>query len=444
MNQLQPSGGKALIPFLVFVLSFLGAGIALGDFYAFPSPIAVILGIIVAFVILKGSVKAKVDALIQGCGDSRIMTMCLIYLLAGAFATVSKAMGGVDATVNLGLALVPIKFLALGIFLLASFLSTATGTSVGCIVALGPIVVGLAEQSQTSMPLMLGSLLGGAMFGDNLSFISDTTIAATQSQDCSMRDKFKVNILIAGPAALLTALLLLLAAQYAGAPSNLLPAAPAISFWPIVPYLVVIILAIAGLNVFVVLTIVTLLAGLIGFATGSLPPLLFAQKVYEGFTSMIEIFLLSMLTGGLAEMVRAAGGIDYLVSKISKAIGGHKSAQLGMGALVSGTNSAIANNTVSIVVTGPVVKEISRTYGVDKRKTAALTDIFSCVIQGLLPYGAQVLIIIGFTKNTVSFAAVLSYAWYLYLLLGFTLLAIFTPFVDKYLARQPAAEPSAS
>ncbi|GEO03617.1 sodium:proton antiporter [Adhaeribacter aerolatus] len=440
MNQLQKSGGVALLPFLVFVLTFLGAGIGLADFYAFPSPVAVVLGIIVAFLILKGSITAKVDALIRGCGDSRIMTMCLIYLLAGAFATVSKAMGGVDATVNLGLALVPVKFLALGIFLLAGFLSTASGTSVGSIVALGPIAVGLAEQSQTSMPLMLGALLGGAMFGDNLSFISDTTIAATQSQECSMKDKFKVNILIAGPAALLNIFLLFLAGQYAVAPEGLLPEAAAFSFWPIVPYLLVIVLAVTGVNVFVVLSIGTLLAGLIGFIDGSLQPLLFAQKVYEGFTGMTEIFLLSMLTGGLAEMVRAAGGIDYLVSGISKAIGSHKTAQVGIGALVSGTNAAIANNTVSIVVTGPVVKEISRNYAVDKRKTAALMDIFSCVIQGLLPYGAQVLIIIGFTKNSVSFTQLLAHAWYLYLLFGFTLLAIFTPIVDKYLARLPAAE----
>ena len=437
MNQIDRSGGSALIPFLIFVLTFLGAGILLNDFYSFPSPVAVGVGIVSAFFILKGTTQAKVEALIRGCGDSKIITMCVIYLLAGAFAAVSKAVGGVDATVNLGLSLVPVQYLALGVFLLAVFLSTATGTSVGCIVALGPIVVGLAEQSGSSMPLMLGSLLGGAMFGDNLSFISDTTIAATQSQECSMKDKFRVNLLIAGPAALITILLLLVAGHEPVAGASVAALPDSFSFWQLVPYLLVLVLAVVGVDVFVVLTIGTVASGVVGLSQGSLELLGFSQQVYEGFTSMTEIFLLSMLTGGLAEMVREAGGIQYLLEKVSGSISGKRSAQLGISALVSGTNAAIANNTVSIVVTGPVARDISRTYGVDKRKSAAVLDIYSCIVQGLLPYGAQMLIMLSYTNGSVSFVDVWAHAWYLYLLLFFSLLSIFTPFVDKYISRKP-------
>ena len=426
-----------MLPFLVFVFVFLGAGIGLNDFYAMPSPVAVLLGIISAFFILKGSINAKVNAFIRGCGDSKIITMCIIYLLAGAFAVVTKAVGGVDATVNLGLSVIPVQYLALGMFLLASFLSTATGTSVGAIVALGPIAVGLADQSGTSLPLMLGSLLGGSMFGDNLSFISDTTIAATQTQDCNMKDKFRVNILIAGPAALLTVLFLLFAGQEPSVAATV-PALADYSFWQIAPYLLVLGLSVVGVDVFVVLVVGTLASGLVGLLSGSLDLLSFSKNAYEGFTSMTEIFLLSMLTGGLAEMVREAGGIQFLLNKVNSLIRGYRSAQAGIGLLVSGINSAIANNTVSIVVAGPVAKEISQRYDVDKRKTAALIDIFACIVQGLLPYGAQMLIIISFTGGRVSFTDVLPYAWYLYLLLGFTLLAIVTPFVDKYLFKNEA------
>ncbi len=440
MDQIQRTGGVALVPFLVFVATFLGSGIVLDDFYALPSPVAVVCGIVAAFILLKGSINAKVDALIRGCGDSQIMTMCLIYLLAGAFAVVAKAAGGVDATVNLGLSAIPVQYLALGIFVLASFLSTATGTSVGAVVALGPIAVGLAEQSGTSLPLMLGALLGGAMFGDNLSFISDTTIAATQTQGCSMKDKFKVNILIAGPAALLTIGLLLFAGFTNGVAPDVLPAVQEISFWKIVPYLLVLFLAIYGVNVFVVLMLGIVASGAVGLAGGELDLLLFSKKIYEGFTGMTEIFLLSMLTGGLAEMVRQAGGIQFLLDKANNLIRSYRSSQVGIGLLVSGVNSAIANNTVSIVVTGPVAKDISQRYSIDNRKTAALIDIFACIVQGLLPYGAQMLILVSFTGGKVSFLDILPYAWYIYLLLLFALLAIYTPFVDRLLADKQSSE----
>lgn len=442
MDQIKNTGGSALVPFFVFVFTFLGAGILLNDFYALPSPVAVTCGIVAAFILLKGSINAKVEAFIRGCGDSQIITMCVIYLLAGAFAMVAKAIGGVEATVNLGLAYIPVQYLAVGVFLLAAFLSTATGTSVGCIVALGPIVVGLADQSGSSLPLLLGALLGGAMFGDNLSFISDTTIAATQTQECSMKDKFRVNIFIAGPAAIVTIGLLLLIGLQNTPTQDILPATQEINFLKIVPYLLVLGLAMYGINVFVVLVLGILASGAVGMIDGTLDLLLFSKNIYEGFTGMTEIFLLSMLTGGLAEMVKRAGGIQFLLNKANSLIRGYKSSQVGVGALVAGVNSAIANNTVSIVVAGPVAKEISQKYQIDNRKTAALIDISACFVQGLLPYGAQMLIMLSYTGGAVAFTEVLPYAWYLYLLLAFTMVGIFTPLVDRFLSPQTIAVPA--
>mgnify|MGYP003577248163 CR=1 FL=1 len=278
------------------------------------------------------------------------------------------------------------------------------------------------------------------MFGDNPSFISDTTIAATQTQECNMKDKFRVNLFIAGPAALLTILLLFMAGQPSAVAVGMPDNWGDFSLWQIAPYLLVILLAVLGVHVFVVLSIGTLASGAVGLLSGSLEMLAFSKHVYEGFTSMIEIFLLSMLTGGLAELVREAGGIQFLLQKVSGAIKGYRSAQFGIGALVGGINAAIANNTVSIVVTGPLAKEISQNYQVDKRKSAALLDIFSCIVQGLLPYGAQVLILLSFTDGAATFVDLWAHAWYLHLLLLFSLLAIITPFVDRYISRQPAAK----
>lgn len=433
MKTTYTSKGFTLLPFFVFVFTFLGAGLLLDDFYALPAPVAVLLGVVVALLLLQGPISAKIETFVRGCGEEKIITMCLIYLLAGAFATVMKAMGGVDATVSLGLSLVPGNYLALGVFLLAAFLSTATGTSVGSIVAMAPIAVGLAQQSGSPLPLLLGALLGGAMFGDNLSFISDTTIAATQTQECKMRDKFRVNLLIAGPAALLTVIFLLIAGQHTTPAEAVLSPAQAFSFWQIAPYLLVIGLAVAGVNVFSVLILGSLAAGAVGLLEGHFGLLTFSQKIYEGFTGMTEIFLLSMLTGGLAAMVSAAGGLQWVLEKVSKGIKSYRSAQLGTGAFVSFTNMAIANNTVSIVITGTLARQIAGEYGIDRRKTAALIDIASCITQGLLPYGAQMLILLSFAGSSYSFLDILPYAWYIYLLLFFSLLAIFTPYVDRFL-----------
>ena len=424
----------ALIPLFVFIFTFLGAGIILNDFYAFPSPVAVLVGIIAAFLLFKSSTEDKVATLIAGCGESKIMTMCLIYLLAGAFAVVSKAMGGVDAVVNLGINTIDVAYFPLGIFLIASFLSTATGTSVGAIVAIGPIAVALADKSGASLPLISGALLGGSMLGDNLSMISDTTIAATQSLGCDLKDKFKINLFIAFPAAVFTILVFF----YLGLNSDIVTVAIAknnFSWIAIVPYILVIVLAVVGVNVFSTLLIGTLLAGIIGYFSGSFTLMEFTQKIYEGFTSMTDIFLLSMLTGGLAAMVDKAGGITYLLVQIKKRIKSKKSAQAGIGAIVGFANLAIANNTVSIVITGPIAKEINDEYNLNPKKTAAILDIFSCVIQGVLPYGAQILLILSYANGKLNFFDLISNAWYHLFLLVFTLVAIYSSFWDKWTKR---------
>ena len=424
----------ALIPLFVFIFTFLGAGIILNDFYAFPSPVAVLVGIIAAFLLFKSSTEEKVETLIAGCGESKIMTMCLIYLLAGAFAVVSKAMGGVDAVVNLGINTIDVAYFPLGIFLIASFLSTATGTSVGAIVAIGPIAVALADKSGASLPLISGALLGGSMLGDNLSMISDTTIAATQSLGCDLKDKFKINLFIAFPAAVFTILVFF----YLGLNSDIVTVAIAknnFSWIAIVPYILVIVLAVVGVNVFSTLLIGTLLAGIIGYFSGSFTLMEFTQKIYEGFTSMTDIFLLSMLTGGLAAMVDKAGGITYLLVQIKKRIKSKKSAQAGIGAIVGFANLAIANNTVSIVITGPIAKEINDEYNLNPKKTAAILDIFSCVIQGVLPYGAQILLILSYANGKLNFFDLISNAWYHLFLLVFTLVAIYSSLWDKWTKR---------
>ena len=424
----------ALIPLFIFIATFLGVGIWLDDFYAFPSPIAVLIGIIAAFVLFKSSTEEKVNTLIAGCGESKIMTMCLIYLLAGAFAVVSKATGGVDAVVSLGINNIDVAYFPLGIFLIAAFLSTATGTSVGAIVAIGPIAVSLADKSGASLPLISGALLGGSMLGDNLSMISDTTIAATQSLGCKLKDKFKINLFIAFPAAIITILLFF----YLGLNSEIVAVTiPKTDFnWiTIIPYILVIVLAVSGVNVFSTLIIGTLLAGFIGYFGGNFTVMVFVQKIYEGFTSMTEIFLLSMLSGGLAAMVDKAGGIDYVLYQVKKRIKTKKSAQTGIGALVGLTNLAIANNTVSIVITGSIAKEINDEYNLSAKKTATILDIFSCVVQGVLPYGAQVLLILSFADGKLNFIELISNAWYHLFLLIFTLVAIYANFWDKWVSR---------
>lgn len=413
----------SLLPFLVFVISFLGAGIYLGDFYALPSPIAMTLGILTAFLIIKLPFKTKMDEFLKGLGDKNVLTMCIIYLLAGAFSTVSKASGSVDAIVNLGLQYIPTNYIAVGIFLLASFLSLASGTSVGCIVALGPIAVELATKSGVDINLIGAVLLTGAMFGDNLSVISDTTIAASQSLGSKMSDKFRTNLWIALPAFFITIALLLLNNSTPSIDPNL--AQHNSRFYLLIPYILVIGLAFLGMDVFLVLIIGVLVSGIIGLSNNSMDLLGFAKSSYDGFTSMTEIFLLSLLTGGLAGIIEYAGGIRYLLNKILKNIKSKFSAMLGMGVLVSLVDACIANNTIAILITGKVAKPVSDHYDIEPRKMASVLDIFACVIQGVIPYGAQILILMSFGKGKIEYLQLLSHSYYIWLLLICVLVFIF-------------------
>ena len=425
---------KGLIPFLVFILLYLGTGIFLNiqgvelAFYQLPGPVAAFAGIVVAFIIFRGTITEKFNTFLEGCGHPDIITMCIIYLLAGAFAIVSKAMGGVDSTVNLGITYIPPHYIAVGLFIIGAFISTATGTSVGAIVALGPIAVGLGEKSGVPMPLILAAVMGGAMFGDNLSVISDTTIAATKTQGVEMKDKFRINSYIALPAAILTIILLFIFAR-----PDVVPEAVSHEYnlLKVLPYVFVLVMALVGVNVFVVLTSGILLSGIIGFIYGDFTLLSYGKEIYNGFTNMTEIFVLSLLTGGMAQMVTREGGIDWVINTVQKFIVGKKSAKLGIGLLVSLADIAVANNTVAIIITGGISKKISENNKVDLRESAAFLDIFSCVFQGMIPYGAQMLILLGFAAGKVSPTQLIPLLWYQLLLAIFTIIYIFVPQISS-------------
>ncbi|MDU3688622.1 MAG: Na+/H+ antiporter NhaC family protein [Anaerococcus hydrogenalis] len=438
MKKEDKISAKALIPFLVFIIIYLSTGIILHlrgvemAFYQLPAPIAAFVGIISAFLLFGGSIDDKFENLIEGCGDSNIIIMCLIYLLAGAFSALASKSGGVDSVVGLGLSFIPAKFLTAGVFLIACFISIATGTSVGTITALGPIAVGLSESGGINLSLMLGALVGGSMFGDNLSIISDTTIASTRTQNCEMKDKFRMNIKIALPAGIITLILLLIF----GAPETR-PAQKDLSYEiiKIIPYIFVLISALMGLNVFLVLTGGILFSGFILLLDNGFDLLALSQTMWEGFTGMFEIFLLSMLIGGLSNMVSKEGGINWIIEKIKKIARGEKSGEFGIAMLVSLLDIAVANNTVAIIISGPIAKKMCNEYKIDPRRSASLLDAFSCVFQGIVPYAAQVLIAASFSKGKVAPFQIIPYFWYQFILGIVAIISIYIPFAkakDKW------------
>lgn len=431
----------ALIPFLMFIVIYLSAGLYMQAhgvamaFYQFPAVVAMTIAVVFGFVLNRSkSINENFAIFAKGAGSEGIITMLMIYLLAGGFAAVAKAMGGVDATVNLGLSFIPAQFLVAGVFVISAFLGLATGSSMGTVGAIIPIALGVAEKAVLPLPLVLASCVGGAMFGDNLSMISDTTIAATQTQNCELKDKFKVNFLIAVPASVVTIILLVIF----GRPDHIIPIETlSFSFVKVIPYLLVLILALLGLNVFAVLSIGLLSAGIIGICAGGLTLFSFAQAVWAGFTSMSEVFLLSMLGGGLAALTTYYGGFKWLLDKISHLVRGPKTAQLGVAALVSAADIATANNTVAIIITGDIAKKISTEYKIDPRKTASLLDIFSCVFQGMIPYGAQLLATCSLASDKVSPLAMLPHMWYTHCLAIIAIVAVFIPFADGTIRRDP-------
>ena len=434
----KKQNGWSLLPFLVFVLVYLGAGIYLQNqgvemaFYQFPSVTAMFIAVLLAFIMTKGSINERFKIFAKGAANEEVLTMLMIYLLAGAFSSVASAMGGLDSTINLGLSFIPVNFLAAGLFVISAFMGTATGSSMGTISAIVPIAVGVADRSGISVVLMLGACISGAMFGDNLSIISDTTIAATRSQRVDMKDKFRVNIKIALPAAIITFILLLIFGR-----PDVVPELERLDFQliKVLPYLLVLILAVCGMNVFLVLTIGIFASGLIGLATGSIDIFTLSQSIYSGFTGMNEVFFLTLFCSGMSALITYNGGIAWLISTLKKTIKGNKSAQLGIISLVSLADCATANNTVAIVISGSMAKDISQEFKVDPRKTASLLDIFSCVVQGMIPYGAQLLVAASLANVYGIMIApidIIPNIWYCMILAVFGIVSIFVPLKEDW------------
>lgn len=415
---MQKSNPIALLPLGLFLALFIGSGIyyqSIGTdfaFYQISAPVAILPALVLSLLLANGTLNERLDQFIRGIGDSTIITMVLVFLLAGAFASVVKAIGGVDATVNLGLSIIPDWLLLPGIFVIAAFIATSMGTSMGTIAAIAPVAVGITEASDLPLLLTVGAVVGGAMFGDNLSIISDTTIAATRTQGCEMRDKFKLNLMIALPAAIVTIVVLALQSKAGSV------AAAEYEFIKVIPYLAVLVLAVAGLNVMLVLLVGIVLAA--GVGCMSVPDYSVAQlskQIYDGYTGMQEIMILSMLIGGLGALIKQQGGLDFIakcIAGLTRDNSGRRAGELGIAASVATTNLCTANNTVAIVITGSLAKDIATRYGVSPKRAASLMDIFSCVVQGMIPWGAQILLASSIAKvSPLELVTSVQYCWFL-------------------------------
>lgn len=415
----KKANGIALLPLIVFVAIFLWSGIQYGSFYEFPAPIAVLIGIVTAFLIFhRNGINENVSGFIKGCGNPSILMMCLIALFSGAFSLVTKNIGATDTFVEITKNYLSLQYLYAGVFVIASFLSFASGTSVGAVVSLAPIAAGFVSLPNVNVELIAGSLLGGAMFGDNLSFISDTTIAATQSQGCEMKDKFRMNGKIALPASILTILtLIIIGVSIHPSGHSLSEGSSPIQWINLLPYITVIVLAIAGLNVYVTFLIGTLISGILGFWYGTFDLLGYCKTIFDGFASMNDIFLVFLFTGGLAYLIEREGGISFLTQKIGKFINTKGRALAGIGTLVALIDAAVANNTVAIVISAPVAKKISEEYKISPIQAASILDISSCIVQGIIPYGAQVLLLIKLLGTDVNYSSMIAQSFYIWLLL---------------------------
>ena len=382
----------ALSPLIVFITLYVVTSIVAGDFYKVPVTVAFMASSIYAIATCGGFPLAKrINLFSRGASSDNLMLMLWIYVLAGAFAASAKEMGSVDATVNCALRFLPSNMLLPGLFIAACFISLSIGTSVGTIVALVPIAATMAHTIGADIPLLTAIIVGGAYFGDNLSFISDTTVVATQTQSCKMSDKFKVNAFIVVPAAIA----ILLVYFYMGYGLNVPPLTKNVEYLKILPYLAVLITAIAGMNVMAVLTIGVILSGAIGIFVGSYNLIGWMEAMGQGIAGMGELVIIAMLAGGMLEIIRENGGIDYLISKLTSRVNSKRGAELSIAALVSMVNVCTANNTVAILTVGGISKKICDKYGIDNRKAASILDTFSCAVQGLLPYGVQMLLAAG-------------------------------------------------
>ena len=419
------NGWLALSPLAVFLATYLVSSLVAHDFYKVPVASAFLIASVYAMLITKGSVNERINLFSGGAGNKNVLLMIWIFVMAGAFATTAKAIGSVEATVNLTLTVLPGKWLLAGLFLASCFISMSIGTSVGTVVALVPIASGIASQSGLSLAMVTGLIVGGAFFGDNLSFISDTTIASTTSQGCSMSDKFKANIWICGPAALIvTAIYVIIGLNHGATPEI-----GEIEYVKLIPYLSVIVLALCGLNVLLVLGIGLLLSAAIGFMNG-MTWLGFLGSVGDGISGMGELIIVTMLSGGMLELIRYNGGIDFIINGLTKGIKGKRGAEFSIAGLVGLSNFCTANNTIAILTTGDIARDITKKFGLDPRKSASLLDTFSCVVQGIIPYGAQLLMASGFAG--ISAAAIIPCLYYPFVLCAVACLSIIFRIPKRY------------
>lgn len=421
-SNIKPNG-LALLPILVFLVLFLGTGIVLKDFYTMPAVVGFLIALIVAFAQTRGKTfNEKLSVVAKGIGDDNIITMCLIFLAAGAFSGSVSAAGGVESTVNLGLSLLPPGIAVIGLFIIGCFISISMGTSMGTIAALAPIAVGISDKTGFALAICIGAVVSGAMFGDNLSMISDTTIAAVRTQGCEMKDKFRRNFLIVLPAAIVTIVILYFLTR--GAKFEL-EGNLDYNILQVIPYLLVLLTAIIGINVFVVLISGTVLSIVVGLFTGSLAPAAIFTSIGTGVTGMYDITVISILVAAISALVKENGGFAFILDKIHSHVHTYKGAEFGVAALISLVDAATANNTVAIVIAGPIAKEISEDYDIEPSRSASLLDMFASVFQGIIPYGAQLLSAATLTGLTPF--AIIPYLFYPYLMAVCGIISILLP-----------------
>ena len=417
----------ALLPLGIFILVYLGASIIAKDFYAVSVVVPFLAAALVALIMnKKNTLDSKLEIFCRGAGNSNIILMVIIFILAGAFAEVAKNMGAVDSTVNLGLSLLPSNILIAGLFVVACFISLSVGTSVGTIVSLVPIAVGVADKTGVLPAIAVAAVVSGSMFGDNLSIISDTTIAATRTQGCEMKDKFRMNFKIVLPAAILTAIIFIVISKGAGVISieNL-----EFNIIKIIPYIVVILSSLVGVNVILVLLGGILVSAVIGFAYGSFNLIGFFDSVSSGILGMSELIIVSILISGTIEIIKFNGGIEFILNKGLKGFKTKMGAEYGIATLVSLVDVCTANNTVAIVTVGPIAKDISDEFELDPVRVAGIMDMFSCVFQGIIPYGAQLISAAGLAA--LSPLAIMKYLFYPYLMGISAIIAIWLYWIKR-------------
>ena len=420
-------GLLALSPLMVFILLYLVTSIIARDFYKVPITVGFLIASIYAVIIFNGRpLRERINVFSKGASTSQMMLMLWIFILAGAFANSAKAMGSIDATVNMTLSLLPPQMLLAGLFVASCFISLSIGTSVGTIVALTPIAAGVATQTGTSIAMMTAVVVGGSFFGDNLSFISDTTIAATQTQGCRLSDKFRVNFSLVIPAALVVFLIYIMMGLDMQAPTDI----PALEPIKVIPYVVVLATAVFGMNVTAVLTLGLVLTGIIGLLDGSYDLYGWFGAMGDGIVGMGELIIITMMAGGLLDVIRQQGGIDFIINLLTRRVSGKRGAELSIAALVSIVNVCTANNTVAILTVGGIAKHIGDRFGIDNRKCASILDTFSCFTQGLIPYGAQLLMAAGLAS--LNPVAIIPYLYYPFAIGITAMLAILLRLPRKY------------